>query len=238
MQIPQEVSVGGIGVVPFKGVDHAVSAIVNEQGVMPGFAIAINPEKVMAARSDQHTTDVLNSATLRFADGIAVVKTLRKKGFKNRRVPGVELWEKLMSTAAEKNLRVLLLGASPEVNLATADKLKNMGVNIVQSIHGYEKNEQVFVDALTQHKPHIVTVAMGSPRQEKLISKLRPHHPDAFYMGVGGTYDVFTNNVKRAPAFFCKIHLEWLYRLCCQPSRFKRQLPLFKYAALHYLGRL
>lgn len=238
METPEQVSIGGISVMPFSSVEHAVSVIISEHGVLPGFAIAINPEKVVAARSDHQTMEVLSSATLRFADGIAIVKTLQKKGYKNRRVTGIELWEKLMAIAAEKKLRVLLLGARPEVNYATADMLKKMGVNIVENIHGYEQNEQVFVNALKQQRPHIVTVAMGSPRQEKLISKLRPHHAFAFYMGVGGSYDAFTSHVTRAPAIIRKIHLEWFYRLCKQPSRFRRLFPLFKYAVLHYTGKL
>lgn len=238
MQISKQVSVGGIGVVPFKSVNEAVSTIVSDHGIVPGFAIAINPEKVVTARSDQQVMAVLRSATLRFADGIAVVKTLEKKGYKNRRVTGIEFWEKLMHVAAEKKLRVLLLGASHDINQATADTLKNKGVNIVGNIHGYQQNEQVFVKALKQQTPDIVTVAMGSPRQEKLIARLRPHHPLAFYMGVGGSYDAFTNHVKRAPDFICKIHLEWFYRLCKQPSRFPRLFPLFKYAVLHHTGKL
>ncbi|MGQ7146924.1 WecB/TagA/CpsF family glycosyltransferase, partial [Escherichia sp. SS-MK2] len=75
----------------------------------------------------------------------------------------------------------------------------------------------------------IVTVAMGSPKQEIFMRDCRLVHPDALYMGVGGTYDVFTGHVKRAPKIWQTLGLEWLYRLLSQPSRIKRQLRLLRY---------
>ena len=58
------------------------------------------------------------------------------------------------------------------------------------------------------------------------------------YMGVGGTYDVFTGHVKRAPKIWQTLGLEWLYRLLSQPSRIKRQLRLLRYLRWHYTGNL
>ena len=84
----------------------------------------------------------------------------------------------------------------------------------------------------------IITVAMGSPRQEILMRDCRQVYPDALYMGVGGTYDVFTGHVKRAPKVWQNLGLEWLYRLLSQPSRITRQLRLLRYLGWHYSGRL
>ena len=84
----------------------------------------------------------------------------------------------------------------------------------------------------------IVTVAMGSPKQEILMRDCRQVHPDALYMGVGGTYDVFTGHVKRAPKVWQNLGLEWLYRLLSQPSRIKRQLRLLRYLRWHYTNNL
>ena len=79
---------------------------------------------------------------------------------------------------------------------------------------------------------------MGSPRQELLIQRLRQAHPNCFYMGVGGTYDVYTGNVKRAPALWCKLNLEWAYRLALQPSRIGRQLGLLRYLWWYWTGKV
>ncbi|CAH0221854.1 UDP-N-acetyl-D-mannosaminuronic acid transferase [Rahnella aquatilis] len=84
----------------------------------------------------------------------------------------------------------------------------------------------------------IVTVAMGSPKQEILMRDCRLVHPDALYMGIGGTYDVFTGHVKRAPKIWQNLGLEWLYRLILQPSRLRRQLKLLKFIRYYYTGRL
>ncbi len=79
---------------------------------------------------------------------------------------------------------------------------------------------------------------MGSPKQEILMRDCRRVHPDALYMGIGGTYDVFTGHVKRAPKIWQKMGLEWLYRLISQPSRLRRQLKLLKFVRYYYTGRL
>ena len=63
-------------------------------------------------------------------------------------------------------------------------------------------------------------------------------YPAALYMGVGGTYDVFTGHVHRAPKFWQNLGLEWFYRLLLQPSRIKRPFRLLRYLRWHYSGKL
>lgn len=233
------VTVGGIQVTPFPSMAAAVAHIIQADGsVLPGFGIAINPEKVMLAHADDDLKALINDASLRFADGTGVVRTMSQKGAPTVRIPGCELWEALMQQAATQQLPVVIIGAKPEVNAACAEKLKAQGTPVAAAIDGYFKDEQQLHDALLQHRPKIVTVAMGSPRQEKLIQRLREVYPDAFYLGVGGTYDVFTGFGKRAPKLFCDLHLEWFYRLCSQPSRLGRQLNLVRYLGLHLRRQL
>ncbi|VEC58725.1 UDP-N-acetyl-D-mannosaminuronic acid transferase [Escherichia coli] len=96
-------------------------------------------------------------------------------------------------------------------------------MNIVGSQDGYFKPEQrqALFERIHASGAQIVTVAMGSPKQEIFMRDCRLVHPDALYMGVGGTYDVFTGHVKRAPKIWQTLGLEWLYRLLSQPSRIK-----------------
>jgi UDP-N-acetyl-D-mannosaminouronate:lipid I N-acetyl-D-mannosaminouronosyltransferase len=110
----------------------------------------------------------------------------------------------------------------------------------VGSQDGYFKPEdrQALFERVRDSGAKIVTVAMGSPRQEILMRDCRLVCPDALYMGVGGTYDVFTGHVKRAPKFWQKLGLEWLYRLLSQPTRIKRQIRLLRYLAWHYTGKM
>lgn len=235
--------VSGVSVSLFDSMQDAVNAIITEQGdVIPGSAIAINPEKIIKAREDAFINEILLSASFRFADGIGVVKTLaRKSKRKITRIPGCDLWEEVMKKAGQYGLPVFLIGAKPKVIEQTREQLvQEYGVDVCGYQDGYftAEQEEALIDRLIQLKPKIVSVALGSPRQEVLINKCRKQCPDTFFMGVGGTYDVYTKNVKRAPKFFQALNLEWFYRLASQPTRIGRQVNLLNYLYLEVTRRL
>ena len=86
------------------------------------------------------------------------------------------------------NVPVFIIGAKPEVNQQTVEKLQNeLNVSVVDSCDGYFKDDMELIETIKQSQAKIVTVALGSPRQENFINKCREVYPDAFYMGVGGT---------------------------------------------------
>ncbi|MFC4656656.1 WecB/TagA/CpsF family glycosyltransferase [Rheinheimera marina] len=228
VQQPEVVQVGGIGVMAFADMPELVNYIVHDDGtVFAGSAIAMNPEKVIAAGKNPQLMQLLNQADIRYADGMGVVKVMRRKlKRKVKRIPGCELWQELMAKAAQTKTPVFLVGAKPQVLQETVAKLQAMGVQVMDSQDGYFKDEDALIERIAASGAKMVTVAMGSPRQEQFIGKCQQQLPDAYYMGVGGTYDVFTGHVKRAPALWCKLHLEWAYRLLSQPSRIGRQMNL------------
>ncbi|AOE50158.1 WecB/TagA/CpsF family glycosyltransferase [Kangiella sediminilitoris] len=235
----QTVEVGGLPVTPFKSMEQAVNTICSNEGVLPGFAVAINAEKVISASDNPDVKRNLMLGTLLYADGIAVVKTIQKKGIENTRVPGCDLWKELMKKAALNNKHVYLLGAEESVNKQTANKLsEEFGLKSLTRRNGYFGDVSQIIAEVEAIRPDIVTVAMGSPRQEQLITKLREVHPEGFYMGVGGSYDVYVGTVKRAPTLFQKLHLEWFYRLLMQPKRIFRQHVYLRYLYLHFMGKL
>ena len=84
---------------------------------------------------------------------------------------------------------------------------------------------------LFRKKPDVVFVAMGSPKQELLMEEMQQKHA-ALYQGLGGSFDVYTGNVDRAPKWWVKNNLEWAYRLVKQPSRIKRQIHLVRFLYL------
>lgn len=235
-----EVSIGPVQVSAFADMQQLLEFIVQEDGrVYAGSAIAINPEKVLTAMRDQQISNVIRAADIRYADGIGVVKVMRKRlNKKVQRIPGCELWQQLMLRAAKYKVPVFIVGAKPEVNRQTAAKLQSQQVNLVGAVNGYFSDEAELIQQIKQSGARIVSVAMGSPKQELLIQRIRAAHPDCFYMGVGGTYDVFTGNVKRAPALWCRLNLEWAYRLLSQPSRIGRQLGLLRYLWWYWTGRI
>lgn len=235
-----EVKVGPVQVSAFADMQQLLAFIIREDGsTYAGSAIAINPEKVLTAMRNPEIEAVISGADIRYADGIGVVKVMRQRLKKNvQRIPGCELWQQLMLRAAQYKVPVFIVGAKPEVNQQTADKLIAQQVNLVGAVDGYFKDEAALIAQIKQSGARFVSIAMGSPKQELLIQRIRAQHPDCFYMGVGGTYDVFTGNVKRAPEMWCKLNLEWAYRLLSQPSRIGRQLGLLRYVWWYFTGKI
>jgi len=235
-----EVKVGPVAVSAFADMQQLLEFIVRSDGtVYAGSAVAINPEKVLTAMRNPDIAGVITAADIRYADGIGVVKVMRQRLNKAvQRIPGCELWQQLMLRAASYKVPVFIVGAKPEINQQTAEKLRAQQVNLVGAVDGYFKDEAVLIAQIKQSGARIVSVAMGSPKQELLIQRIKAQHPDCFYMGVGGTYDVFTGNVKRAPALWCKLNLEWAYRLLLQPSRIGRQLGLLRYVWWYWTGKI
>lgn len=235
-----EVKVGPVQVSAFADMQQLLAFIIREDGsTYAGSAIAINPEKVLTAMRNSEIEAVISGADIRYADGIGVVKVMRRRLKKDvQRIPGCELWQQLMLRAAVYKVPVFIVGAKPEVNQQTADKLRAQQVNLVGAVDGYFKDEAALIAQIKQSGARFVSVAMGSPKQELLIQRIRAQHPDCFYMGVGGTYDVFTGNVKRAPELWCKLNLEWAYRLLSQPSRIGRQLGLLRYVWWYFTGKI
>lgn len=216
----------------------------NQQGELKtGTLVAINAEKVLTAEADAAVHQLIDAAEYKYADGISIVRSIRKKYPQANvsRIAGADLWEALMERAGREGTPVFLIGGQPGVLAQTMDKLRRLwNVNIVGSQDGFftpDQREALFT-RIRESGAKLVTVAMGSPRQEILMRDCKASYPDALYMGVGGTYDVFTGQVKRAPKIWQRMGLEWLYRLISQPTRLKRQLRLLKYLKYHWRGDL
>jgi len=238
-----EVVLSGIGVKLFRSLGDLSRHILSPDGTLHhGFAAAINPEKIIRLRADPDTRAALATATIRYADGVGVVWALRRKGIDAHQIVGADLWEQLMVRAAAHGVPVFLRGARPEVLDKTVARLRAElpGLRIGAALHGYASEAEVdaFCHAIEQEGTGIVAVAMGSPLQEKVICRMRARCPEAFYMGVGGSFDCYAGVVKRAPLAWQRRHAEWLYRLLSQPSRIKRQWKLLPYAALVVADRL
>ncbi|MCI2171107.1 WecB/TagA/CpsF family glycosyltransferase [Schleiferilactobacillus perolens] len=201
-----------------------------EQGT---FIVTANPEIVMYAREHPEYQRLVDEADFVTADGIGVVKGAQILGTPiKERVTGFDLMVNLLQLAAQQGYRVYLIGAKPGIADAAAKKAAQEfpGLQIVGTHDGYFELGDTQVDqAIIAAKPDMVFAAMGYPRQEQFIAALRNHLPDALFMGVGGSFDVLSGTVKRAPVFMQKAHLEWFYRLLKEPTRFKRMLILPKF---------
>lgn len=233
----------GLKLIGWRNMQHALDHLYAGRSLKQGTLVAINAEKMLAVENDPQVRALIEAAEYKYADGISVVRSIRKKypQAKVERVAGADLWEELMARAGKEGTPVFLVGGKPDVLAQTQEKLRaQWQVNIVGSQDGYFSGEQrqALFERIRDSGAKIVTVAMGSPRQEILMRDCREVYPHALYMGVGGTYDVFTGHVKRAPKVWQRMGLEWLYRLLSQPSRITRQLKLLRYLAWHYRGQM
>jgi len=236
-------SVAGIPIDAFDDIEQLSRFIIADSGkVTSGSAIAINPEKIIKSMQSDDIRSVLLQATIRYADGIGVVRTINRKTKQSiTRIPGCELWEVLMKRSALFNIPVFLIGATEEVIVATKDKLKQQyGTNVIGAVNGYfgEEEERQLIAELAETQPKIVSVALGSPRQELFIQKCMAVCPDTYFMGVGGTYDVYSGKVKRAPEVYRKLNLEWFYRVIKEPRRILRHGNLVRYLVLELARKL
>ncbi len=206
--------------------DDALEYAANNSGQI----VTINPEMIQTASKNQIFADIINNAELVVPDGIGVEIGLKILGHKVRRIAGIELGRALIDRFAGEP--VAFIGAKPEIIEKAVDNLKKevSNLNPVYVQDGYFKDDERVLDELTRKHPRLVLVALGSPKQEFFINEAKKRLPDAVFIGLGGSFDVWSGVVQRAPEVYQKMGLEWLYRTVKEPQRFKRifpTLPLF-----------
>lgn len=196
-----------------------------------------NPEIVQRARQDGEFARVLEGASLVIPDGIGVIYAAKILGRPLKgRVPGIELAAALMERMAQTGHKLYLLGAKPGVAEEAAEKLRKAypGLVVCGTHDGYFKEDAPVAEEIRQSGADVVFVCLGAPKQEKWIARWGEATGARLLAGLGGSLDVFAGQVKRGPAVFRKLGLEWFYRLCTQPSRIGRmaKLPLFLVSAI------
>lgn len=222
----QQILLGGVEVYPFTSAEELISYVSGH----PAILVAINAEKIL------HATDELKAIynrNLGYSDGAGAVLALKKKGHQKAcKIAGCELWLKIIERySREKSF--YLVGGKPEVIEETIQKLRKdfPRINIVGYRDGYLKgnDDETLIADIAEKKPDVVFVAMGSPKQELLMERMQRQHPEAIYQGLGGSFDVYTGRVERAPEWWIRHNLEFAYRLIKQPSRIKRQIHLVRF---------
>ena len=212
--------------------EAAAYALELEQQEKVSQVITINPEMFDCAKVDSEFSDILRTAEMVIPDGVGVKLGLKILGKNVDRIAGVDFAKKMIEKSAQNNLPIALIGAKPEVVEKACENLKNEieNLNIVYSHDGYFQENNVILEELKNSGARLVLVALGSPKQEKFIKEARQILPFGLMVGVGGSFDVWSGMVERAPEIYQKLGIEWLYRTVKQPERFKRifpTLPLF-----------
>lgn len=223
----EKVTIRGVELYPFSSVEKLIDFAEENKGIL----VAVNAEKILNA--NETTISIINN-NIGYCDGSGAVLAVKQKGDKNVcKIAGCELWLHIISRYY-KEKTFYLIGAKPEVIEEVKSKLceEYPGINIVGCRDGYIKSEEernALINDVATKRPDVVFVAMGSPKQEILMSDMLKRHR-AIYQGLGGSFDVYSGRQKRAPKWWIDHNMEFAYRLIKQPKRITRNIHFIKYA--------
>jgi len=190
--------------------------------------VVVNAAKIVNAQKDKALRDSIINCDIVNADGQAVVwaSSLLKKPLPER-VAGIDLMENLVAAAPKKGYKVFFFGAKEEVLKDLIDKYTNMyGPGIIAGYrNGYYKKEEEITIAhqIADSNADILFVAISSPKKEIFLESYKHIIRTPFIMGVGGSFDVASGLIKRAPVWMRDFGLEWLFRTLQEPRRMWRR---------------
>ena len=207
------------------------------------YAVTPNAEILLAAQSDPALRAALDGAALSLPDGIGVLLAARILGTPiPQRIPGVDFALALLERMAGEGRSVFLLGARPGVADEAARRLCRScpGLRIAGTQNGYfsAAQEETLIERINAASPDLLMVCLGSPKQELWMRRSAARLRVGLMIGLGGTLDVLSGRVPRAPACWRRCGMEWLYRLLRQPSRLPRVTPLPRIVSAAILHRI
>ncbi len=197
---------------------------------LPRTVVTANAAILCMMRRDDELRAACRAGDLILADGMSVVWAMKAAGMPlPERVAGCDLMDRLLARGAEKGLRVYFLGAKPEVVAELARRCASLypGIVVAGWRDGYfkESDHAAIVEEIRAARPHMLFVGMPSPFKEVWCERHRARLDVPVIMGVGGSFDVHAGYVKRAPAAFQSLGMEWSWRLLMEPRKmWKRYL--------------
>ena len=199
--------------------------------------VTLGTEMVVYAQRDPKYRDVVNASALSICDTIGLLAVARSRGADlHDRVTGVELVERLCARASKEGLSVFLFGGGPGVAETAAQILqqRHPGLQIAGTRNGFfapDESPQI-AEQIRQTGAQLLFAGLGFPKQEFWLHDYLAQTGCGAGIGVGGSFDVISGKVERAPERWRKIGLEWLYRLLKEPHRWRRQLALPQFVVL------
>ncbi|BAZ44811.1 glycosyl transferase, WecB/TagA/CpsF family protein [Chondrocystis sp. NIES-4102] len=196
--------------------------------------VTLNAEMSIMAESNPALYQAIKTADLVIPDGAGIIIYMRLRGIKHQRCPGIELAAGLIEKIAQSDnsASICFFGGTPETaSKATQAWQEKYPQLSILSQHGYitGKEESKWQATLKEKQPQVILVGIGVPRQELWIIENRYLCPNAIWIGVGGSFDIWAGTKSRAPEWLRNNNLEWSYRLYQEPWRWRRMLSLPKF---------
>lgn len=230
--LPEPIRLMGVPLHPVTAagaLDHIAASAAAGRG---GWVLTPNLEILRRLTREPETAALCEPVTLRLADGMPLIWASRlQRTPLPERVPGSDLIWSLSGRAAAEGLSIFLLGGNPGAADAAAAELvaRFPGLKVAGTECppiGFE-GDAGYLDRLRERlvvaDPNIVYVALGFPKQERLIARLWPALPRAWFLGIGISFSFVSGEVKRAPRWMQAAGLEWMHRLAQEPSRLARR---------------
>ncbi|HZG57513.1 WecB/TagA/CpsF family glycosyltransferase [Paenibacillus sp.] len=233
--VPETVSLFGVKVSKMdmqRTVAYLTEAV---RAKRPTHVVTANPIMFMTGFEDESFLRMLQEADLVVPDGAGLVWAARRLGKPvAERVAGFDLVQELFAVGAREHWRVYLLGTSQELIEAARDRIVETypGLRIVGCRNGFfgpSEDDEVVRD-IVEAAPDLLLVGRATDTQDPWIAKHHHRLNVPVMIGVGGSFDVMSGKLKRAPVWMQKAGLEWLHRLLLQPTRWRRMLALPKFA--------
>ena len=203
----------------------------------PHHVVTADASMLVMAQDDAELRSIIANADLVTPDSIGVLWAADRIRMPLReRVSGVEIAERLCAESSDCGYRIYVLGAAPGVASAAAARMriKYPGAAIVGERDGFfaEAETASVVEHIRLTNANILLVAMGIPKQEKWIQANREALGCSVLIGVGGTLDVLSGTVKRAPRLIQILRLEWLWRVLSNPRKISKVMLLPRFVHL------
>ncbi len=207
-----------------EAIDAALRLI---DGNKPAQIVTINPEMINYAFKDDTFAGLLQEADILLPDGVGIKIALQLLGKKVNRIAGIDFAYKLLIECAKNSVPIALIGTSEEILNKAVENIKSQipDLKIVYIHNGFFETPEEIYKNLQTAAPKLVLAALGSPKQEFFIKGAKKYLKNGLLIGIGGSFDVWSGEIKRAPLLFQKLGLEWLYRVTTQPKRLKRIFP-------------
>ena len=244
--VPENIEAFGVRISPVsmsEAMDRIEEMI---QSQKPHHVVTSDANAILRAQHDEEYAGILGRAALVTPDGYGVIWGARLLNLPvYERVTGVDMVTGICARAAQKGYRIFILGSEPGVAATAGEKLQQShpGLEVAGTQHGFYKDEGLSEDAIVERirlaKPDVLFVAFGIPAQEKFIARNMEKLGVPVSLGVGGSFDVYSEKLRRAPEAIQRSGLEWLYRVWQEPWRWKRMgyVPRFMWFALkEWLG--